>query len=230
MGEESHKAGVQGRSSGDFEPGGSRYWSGRLRALFEQGVPAHEALETLRGAEGEPGRGRVGSEWRQFATRQELIEFLEPERAARPGRGVRGGRFSREAIDAVLRGEARPTPETDAMIRDLDAALSVESTPEPLLVSLGRARANLPEDLRPGTRVHEPAFLLTDLSNGSGSAQEGEVSVSLRVPSGIPALFMPSEIPLAPGTLMLARGLAWRVIRVVEGPDRTYVTGEIVSS
>ncbi len=113
-GEESHKAGVQGRSSGDFEPEGSRYWSGRLRALFEQGVPAHEALQALRGAEGEPGRGRVGSEWRQFATRQELIEFLEPERAARPGRGVRGGRISREqsTLSFVARRDRRrrPTP------------------------------------------------------------------------------------------------------------------------
>lgn len=229
VGDESGKAGVQGRLSGDFEPAGSRYWSGRLRELFEQGVPALEAVESLRGARGETGQGQAGTELQRFASRQELIDSLDPHRAARSDLSGRRAHVSRSDVDAVLRGEARPTPEIETAIRDLDAALSKKPTPEPLVVSQGRARATLPAVLEPGTRVDEPAYLLSFLDSDGASAPVGEVLVTMKVPAGTPALFLPSEMPIESGTLMLARGLAWRVLRVIEGPDRTLVTGEIVS-
>lgn len=228
-GGESGRAGVQGRLSGDFEPAGSRYWSGRLRELFEQGVPALEAVESLRGVQGDAGLGQVGAELRRFASRQALIDALDPHRAGRSDVSCRRAQVSRSEVDAVLRGEARPTPEIETAIRELDAALSKKPTPEPLVVAQGRARASLPAVLEPGTTVDEPAYPLTFLTNDSASAPVGEVLVTMRVPAGTPALFLPSEIPAESGTLMLARGLSWRVVRVFDGPDRTVVTGEIVS-
>ncbi len=230
VGDESGKAGVQGRLSGDFEPAGSRYWSGRLRELFEQGMPALEAVKSLRGAPGESGRGQAGSEMQRFASRQELIASLDPHRASRPDSPDSRARVARSDVDAVLRGEARPTPEIETAVRDLDAALSQQPTSEPLVVAQGRARATLPAVLEPGTRVDEPAYLLTFLTSDAAAAPVGEVLVTMKVPAGTPALFLPSELPIESGTLVLARGLSWRVLRVFEGVDRTLVTGEVVSS
>lgn len=229
--DEAQKAGVQGKMSGDFEPGGSRYWSARLRAFFEQGIPASAAFEALRGAQGDHGRGRIGTELQRFASRRELIESLDP-RPAPSAEHRRNERRSpsRSEIDQTLRGDARETAAVESTIRDMDAALTKQPTPEPLVVSMGRRRASLPVDLSPGTVVREPTYLVTVLTDDASTVVGGEVHVVLRVPEGVPALLQPSALPSHPPRLLIARGLSWRVLRVVESESGLLVTGEIVAS
>jgi hypothetical protein len=128
-------------------------------------------------------------------------------------------------VDAVLRGEAPPTPEIERMIATLDSALAGRRAPEPVVVWLPSDAEHLGglEDLA-GRRITEPTFLMTHLETPESDYGDAAVVLRLRVPAGIPAVFLAAQ---PAGVLMLARGLTWTASRVAVKDGRTVVSGDV---
>lgn len=128
-------------------------------------------------------------------------------------------------VDAVLRGESPPTQEIEQMIANLDGALAGRPTKEPLVVWLATDVQHLGgfDDLA-GRRITEPTFLMTHLDTPESDYGDAKVVLNLRVPAGVPAVFLAAE-PV--GVLMLARGLNWTASRIVVHDDRTVVFGSV---
>ncbi len=231
VGAESQRAGIDARRGSDFDPAGAKYWRALLRERFSEGVPAAEAFDLLLGAAGPEEAGRVGSETVQFPSRQALFDALNPQAARSEDRRTgSAARATPSEIDSVLRGETRPSEAVETAIRDMDLALVQRPTPDPVLVSMTRDRGSLPESLTTGTVVQEPTYLVTELTSDARSIIGGDVLITLRVPSGVPALIQPPALPAHPPRLLLARGLSWRVLRVVEGDGRLLVTAELLAA
>ena len=128
-------------------------------------------------------------------------------------------------VDAVLRGEAPPTPEIEQMIANLDGALAGRPTPDPVVVWLAYDRQRLAGfDELAGRRITEPTFLMSHLDTPESDYGDVPVVLKLSVPAGVPAVFLAAE-PV--GVLMLARGLSWTVSRVVSQRGTTFVHGTV---
>jgi hypothetical protein len=128
-------------------------------------------------------------------------------------------------VDAVLRGEAPPTPEIEQMIANLDGALAGRPTPDPVVVWLASDAQHIGDvDGLAGRRVTEPTFLMTHLDTPESDYGDAPVVLKLRVPAGVPAVFLSAE-PV--GVLMLARGLTWTASRVVSQRGTTFVFGAV---
>jgi hypothetical protein len=224
VGEEKDRAGILARREGGFEPDGAGYWSDRLRALHAAGMSAVDAIGSLAGASGPEVAGIVDREYVGFASKDAAKAALEPERFDASDRG----RPSRDEIDTALRGDARMTEAVRQSIRELDAALAVRPTSEPVTVTLTRTRASLPEALAAGTTVHEPTYLAASLLGDRTLPSNADIVVKLVVPQGTPAIYHPASLPGDGGTLLLARGLHWRVERVIELPSQVVVTARVV--
>lgn len=128
-------------------------------------------------------------------------------------------------VDAVLRGEAAPTPEIEQMIANLDGALAARPAPEPVVVWLASDEQHLGGfDSLSERRITEPTFLMTHLDTPESDYGDAKVVLKLRIPAGVPAVFLAAE-PV--GVLMLARGLSWTASRVVSQRGTTFVFGAV---
>jgi hypothetical protein len=128
-------------------------------------------------------------------------------------------------VDAVLRGEAPPTPEIERMIAHLDGALAGRPTPEPVVVWLPSDEQHLGGfDGLARRRIVEPTFLMSHLDTPESDYGDAAVVLKLTVPAGVPAAFLAAE-PV--GVLMLARGLSWTASRVVAQRGTTFVFGAV---
>lgn len=229
-------AGIEFELSGEYPNEGGSFWSDRLKNDFQRGVPSLAAIEGLLGQSG-PGRaGTVGHQLRSVNSKRVLRDELNPHR--RTGETRRSSQRQPQRsnartsdVDAVLRGFTRSTPEILEQIERIDESLRIRPTSEPTLVSMQRARGDLPGSPRPGLAVHEPTFLRTTLfSRQAAPAQSAGFRVVLRVPAGVPALFIdPADGGGPIGTLLLARGLTWVVQNVSEDETPTLVTGLILA-
>jgi hypothetical protein len=128
-------------------------------------------------------------------------------------------------VDAVLRGEAPPTPEIEQMIANLDGALAGRPTPDPVVVWFASDEQHLGGFEGLADRlITEPTFLMTHLDTPESDYGDAAVVLKLRVPAGTPAVFLAAE-PV--GVLMLARGLRWKASRVVSQRGTTFVFGAV---
>ncbi|MCK6066612.1 MULTISPECIES: hypothetical protein [Microbacterium] len=227
-GDEKDAAGLISRREGDFQPQGSGYWIEELRRRHDDGVPAAEAVASLAGTAGPAYAGAADTSFESFESKASAREALEPRRDDAPRRNEpEAKRPERTEIDAALRAGGALAPRIAESVRALDSALQVRPTPEPVVVTLVRSRDSLPTDLTMGTRIHEPAYLLSLLAGQDVLPPEAEVVVKLHVPAGVPALYQDASLPGEPGTLLLARGLDWEVLRVIDMPGQIVVTGRV---
>lgn len=228
--DEKDAAGLISRREGDFQPQGSGYWLEELRRLHDEGVPAAEAVASLAGTAGPAYAGAADTSFESFESKASARGVLEPRRDNAPRRNEPPAKLpERTEIDAALRAGGELAPRIAESVRALDSALQVRPTPEPVVVTLVRSRDSLPSDLTTGTRIHEPAYLLSLLAGQDVLPPDGEVVVKLHVSAGVPALYQDASLPGEPGTLLLARGLDWEVLRVIDMPGQTVVTGRVGS-
>lgn len=214
------------RMPGVFTAVALKHWRDELKRLFAEGVPALAAVTSLLGTTGPDGAGRVGDELFRAVSKSVLKAELNPREAV----PARGGRVDPALIDAVLRGEASPSPEVTAAIEGLDSALRIKPTPDDLVVALVRDPAALPTDLAPGVIVEEPTYLNTVIRTDATSFPGAAGVLYLRVPAGTPALYVPAPLPDHPGTLLLARGLRWRAVQVETDSPQPFVSGVVLDS
>ena|GEM_PF-1062760 len=214
----------------DYVNGASRHWTGLINSGAEKGVPAVDLFPTLLGAEGPAGAGSVSATTERFESTDAVFARLNPDvarrraressRADRADRAERGAAVpapTRDQIDAVLRGEARPTPEIQARIAALDEATQVRTAPEDVLVALAYDPAMLPADAAVGTVVHEPTFLTSTFLTGQ-TRIDAPTTLILRVVKGTPALYTPpGPGESGAGVLLLGRGIDWRITSLAPG-------------
>ncbi|MFK3669989.1 hypothetical protein ACI2IX_07430 [Leifsonia aquatica] len=205
----------------DYVNGGSRYWTGLINSGAEKGVPAADLFRTLLGAKGPDGAGSVSPTTEQFESTDAVFARLNPDvarrraqessRSARAERRVAIPAPTRDEIDAVLRGQARPTPEIQARIAALDEATHVRTAPEDVLVALAYDPATLPAGAAVGTVVHEPTFLTSTFLTGQ-TRIDAPTTLILRVTKGTPALYTPpGPGESGAGVLLLGRGIDWQI-------------------
>lgn len=211
----------------DYFNSGSRYWRDRIAIAGAHRIPAHDTIRAMLGAAGPEGAGRVSAQTERFDSTDALVERLDPGRT-RP-QNVRGserrlpdqlqqrGGPTREQIDAVLRDQARPTPEIQARIAALDEATHVRTAPEDVLVALAYDPATLPAEAAVGTVVHEPTYLTSTFLTGQ-TRIDAPTTLILRVTKGTPALYTPPQ-PGEPGAgvLLLGRGIDWQITALAPG-------------
>jgi hypothetical protein len=205
----------------DYFNNGSRFWRDRIARAGAQRVPAHEAFRALLGTEGPDGAGRVSARTERFENTDAIVERLDPGRVRTtntrgsdrrgPSVSARRPAPTRDEIDAVLRGQARPTPEIQARIAALDEATHVRTAPEDVLVALAYDPATLPAGAAVGTVVHEPTFLTSTFLTGQ-TRIDAPTTLILRVTKGTPALYTPpGPGESGAGVLLLGRGIDWQI-------------------
>jgi len=193
-------------SDSDYFNDGSRFWRDRIARAGAQRVPAHEAFRALLGTEGPDGAGRVSAQTERFENTDAIVERLNP-----------GAGPTRDEIDAVLRGRARPTPAIQARIAALDEATQVRTAPEDVLVALAYDPATLPAGAAVGTVVHEPTFLTSTFLTGQ-TRIDAPITLILRVTKGTPALYTPpGPGESGAGILLLGRGIDWQITSLAPG-------------
>lgn len=214
--------------------------AGRLRDAYAEGLSARDAVLGLAGtSDPDPRLGVVQTETASWPSLDALRAAANPPgstpvpegrgrgAAARPAM-VRPLDSDRDEIDAVLRGEAESTPAVRARIEALDAALAGRPTPDPVVVWLPASAAHLgdPDGLE-GRTFEEPTYLRTRFDTKDADFGEAAVVVKLRVPAGVPALWLEHAggDPAAAGLLLLGRGLRWTASHVVRTAERTVVFG-----
>ncbi|MFC5338796.1 hypothetical protein [Leucobacter denitrificans] len=111
---------------------------------------------------------------------------------------------------------------------EIDETLELRPTPEAIVVTLVPTSARIPTALTQGDRVFEPSYLMSFLMGLSEPVEDIPLLVRLSVPAGTPALFQEPALPGNPGTLLLARGIEWEVMRVVKLPSQTMVTARVI--
>lgn len=214
----------------------SDHWWRILADGAANGIPAHELFDSLVGTAGPERSGAVGTDIVTFPNTAAVSDALNPPRPDRNSRGgaARGRAASpevartpvtREQIDAVLRGVAPSTPEIDARIAALDGAVRVRPAPETVVVALPYDADALPAGAAPGTRVHEPTFLVGTFLTRE-TVPTGPTMLHLTIPAGTPALYTPpAPAEAGAGTLLLARGLDWEITEL----GAATVSGRVVS-
>ena len=211
----------------DYVNGASRHWTSLINGGAEKGVPAVDLFRTLLGAEGPAGAGSVSATTERFESTDAVFARLNPDvarrraqessRAERAERGAAVPAPTRDQIDAVLRGEARPTPEIQARIAALDEATQVRTAPEDVLVALAYDPAALPSGAVVGTVVHEPTFLTSTFLTGQ-TRIDAPTTLILHVVKGTPALYTPpGPGESGAGVLLLGRGIDWRISSLAPG-------------
>ncbi|OJX72194.1 hypothetical protein [Leifsonia sp. 71-9] len=211
----------------DYVNGASRHWTGLINSGAEKGVPAVDLFRTFLGAEGPAGAGSVSATTERFESTDAVFARLNPDvarrraqessRAERAERGAAVPAPTRDQIDAVLRGEARPTPEIQARIAALDEATQVRTAPEDVLVALAYDPAMLPANAAVGTVVHEPTFLTSTFLTDQ-TRIDALTTLILRVTEGTPALYTPpGPGESGAGVLLLGRGIDWRITSLAPG-------------
>lgn len=218
-------AGFVYRMTGPFP---AKDWYAHLAVQYAAGVSAEDAISRLRGAVSPDGVWEVATELRSAPDKDTLRAELNPSANGELRSTQNEPAASHASVDAVLRGEARSTREVDAAIANLDQAVSVRPTAEPLVVAMPRTLASLPADLQPGTLVTEPTFLRTVLSTRETAFPDAEAVLTLRIEPGTPAVFVEPENSGTPGTLLLGRGLTWEITGAVTELTPTAVFGRVV--
>jgi hypothetical protein len=222
-------------ANSDYFNNGSYFWRDRINAAAARQVPVHDAFRSLLGAEGPEGSGRVSAQTERFENTDAIVERLDPGRArATNARGSdrrvrssegRGSGPTREQIDAVLRGQARPTPEIQARIAALDEATHKRPAPEDILVALAYDPATLPDGAAVGTVVHEPTFLTSTFFTRE-TRIDAPTRLVLRVVKGTPALYTPPRPGEGgAGVLLLGRGIDWQITSLTPGEIRGTIIG-----
>jgi hypothetical protein len=203
---------------------GSHFWRDRINDGAADRVPVQEAFRALLGAEGPAGSGRVSAQTERFENTDAVVERLNPgpaQAATERGSDRRAPAPTpaptREQIDAVLRGQARPTPEVQARIVALDEATHLRPAPDDILVALAYDPATLPNGAGVGTVVFEPTYLTSTFFTPQ-TRIDAPTRLILRLIAGTPALYTPPG-PGEPGAgvLLLGRGIEWQITSVAPG-------------
>lgn len=233
-------AGMVYRLADDRAGNASIAWYGRLRERKAAGTPSADAVGGLLGERAEhPSAGAVGRELRRWPSLTALRDEVNPPEEVAESAPARrltaaeseraaGPRASRAEIDAALRGLAPDDwpPQVRRSVQDLDSALAMRPTPDPLVVLRTTSWAELGAD--PSSVADRvvaiPTFLQVRFAAQNTEMPDGEVAMRLRVPVGVPAMYLPGANP----GLLLGRGLGLRTTRLIESDGRWYLFGELL--
>lgn len=204
------------------------YWVRRLEETHATGRSAAEAVRSLLGHRGPTGIGELSRDLRRYEGGwREVDEILKPTLYA-DKRAARASRPTRENIDAALRGLLPVSPQIAEQVRLLDESLAVKAVPEPVILLVTARRAELPDQISRGDRVHEPTYRFGYMVSPEREFPDAEVVITLRVDTGVPALFRdPARTGDLP-YLLLGRGMDWEVTRVVELSGRLRIFGQTI--
>lgn len=135
-------------------------------------------------------------------------------------------------INGHLRGNATATPDVLHHISEIDKAMERNPVPEDLVVTRGTNLSHMPIDPPDmvGQTFPERSYLSTSLGGPASGFADKDAILHLRVPKGTPALWTEKVSAFGGGEreLLLARGLSYRVDRVVRYHGQWQIYGEIV--